>query len=143
MLGSMMTYGIKKTKIRAIVRGKSANTQVSSRRPEFYFVFSREYENPGAVMTGFSGYSATSPAEFMMVSMNIKENSREAVLGEIGMFSASTGASDKDIREYSFDKIKPGMYKVTPKIDLTNGEYCFYYAGNGGAGSKVFDFGVK
>lgn len=142
-LAGALTYGLKKTKIRAIIRGKSANMQVSTARPEFYFLFSREYGNAGAVMSGFSGYAATSPAEFMMISMNVKQNSREATLGEIGAFSASTGASDKDIREFAFEKIRPGLYKVTPKIDLTTGEYCFYYAGNAGAGNKVFDFGVK
>ena len=139
----MMTYGIKKAKIRAVIRGKSANMQVISKRPDFYFVFGRDYGNAGAAMSGFGGYAATSPAEFMMVSMAVKENSREAVLGEIGAFSTSTGASDKDVREYSFDKIKSGIYKVMPKTDLANGEYCFFYAGNSGAGSKVYDFGVK
>lgn len=141
--GTALTYGIKKSKIKAIVRGKSANTQVSSSRPEFYFVFSREYANSGAVMSGFGGYAATSPNEFMMISMKVKENSREATLGEFNAYSSSTGAQDKEIREYSFEKLKPGIYKVVPKIDLAPGEYCFYYAGNGGAGSKVFDFGVK
>lgn len=141
-LGTALTYGIKKTKIRAVIRGKSANLQVKTARPEFYFLFSREFGNAGAVMSGIAGYSATSPNEFMMISMKVKENSREATLGEIGAFSASTGASDKEIREFNFEKIRPGLYKVTPKADLTAGEYCFYYAGNGGAGSKVFDFGV-
>ena len=141
--GTALTYGIKKSKVRATVRGKSANTQVSTRRPEFYFVFSREYANPGAVMSGFGGYAATSPNEFMMIAMKVKSNSREAELGEYNAYSSSTGAADKDVREYSFDKLKPGLYKVVPKQDLGLGEYCFYYAGNGGAGSKVFDFGVK
>lgn len=138
-----LTYGIAKSKIRAIVRGKSANMQVSSRRPEFYFVFSREFSNPGAVMSGFGGYSATSPNEFMMIAMVVKGNSREATVGEFGAFSSSTGVADKEIREYSFEKIKPGLYKVVPKTDLTPGEYCFFYAGTGGAGGKVFDFSVK
>ena len=140
-LGSAMTYGIKKTKIRAVVRGKSANLQVKSARPEFYFIFSREYKNSGAVMAGsFYGYAATSPAEFMMVAMNIKENSREAILGEASVFGASSGAPDKYIREYSFEKIEPGVYKVVPKADLAPGEYCFYYAAGtlGLAGGKIF-----
>ncbi|MBK6724650.1 MAG: hypothetical protein IPG58_15695 [Acidobacteria bacterium] len=141
--GTALTYGIKKSKIRATVRGKSANTQVSTRRPEFYFVFSREFSNPGAVMSGFGGYSATSPNEFMMIQMKVKGNSREAELGEYNAYSSSTGAADKDVREYSFDKLKPGLYKVVPKTDLAVGEYCFYYAGTNGAGSKVFDFSVK
>lgn len=142
-LGSALTYGIKKSKIRAVVRGKSANMQVKSSRPEFYFIFSREYANSGAVMAGsFYGYAATSPAEFMMVAMNVKENSREAILGSVGLTGVSTGAPDKYVREYSFEKIKPGIFKVMPKVDLAAGEYCFYYAGAGGAASKVFDFSV-
>lgn len=141
--GAALTYGIKKSKIRAVVRGKSANLQIKSPRPEFYFIFSREYGNSGAIMAGgFAGYAATSPAEFMMVSMNVKNNSREAILGEVGAFSATTGAPDKYIREYSFEKIKPGVYKVVPKADLTPGEYGFYYAGAGGAASKIFDFSI-
>lgn len=143
-LGSALTYGIKKSKIRAVVRGKSANLQIKSPRPEFYFIFSREYGNSGATMAGgFAGYAATSPAEFMMVVMNVKDNSREAILGEVGAFSASTGAPDKYVREYSFEKIKPGVYKVVPKADLAPGEYGFYYAGAGGAASKIFDFSVS
>ncbi len=142
-LGTALTYGIMKTKIRAVIRGRSANMQVVSRRPEFYFVFSREYSNSAALMSGFGGYSATSPAEFMMIEMKVKQKSREAVLGEFSAYSSSTGAADRDIREYAFEKIKPGVYKVVPKTDLTTGEYCFYYAGTGGAGSKVFDFGIK
>jgi hypothetical protein len=147
-LMSTLTYGIKKTKFRAKVRGKSANLQTSNSKPEFYFVFNPEFKNSGATMAGlFWGMPATSPAEFLMVQMNQKDASREAVLGEYGVWTgASMGARDKDIREYSFEKLKPGVYKVVPKNDLTNGEYCFYYAGNvtgiGFAGGKVFDFSV-
>ncbi len=144
-----LTYGIKKTKYRAKVRGRSANMQVSSSKPEFYFVFNPEYKNSGATMAGglWWGMPATSPAEFMLVEMNQKEASREAVLGEFGAWTGmSMGARDKDIREYSFEKIKSGIYKVVPKTDLAPGEYCFYYAGNvaglGIAGGKVFDFSV-
>jgi len=37
VLGSVITYGIKKAKIRAVVRGKASNMQVESARPKFYF----------------------------------------------------------------------------------------------------------
>ncbi len=144
-----ITYGIKKTKFRAKVRGKSANMQISNTQPEFYFVFNPEYKNSGATMAGnlWLGMPATSPAEFILVQMNVKENSREAVMGEYGAFTGmSMGARDKDIREYAFEKIKSGIYKVVPKTALATGEYCFYYAGNvnglGLAGGKVFDFSV-
>lgn len=141
--GVIVTQGIKKAKFKAVVRGKSANLHTST-LPEFYFVFSREYSNSAAVMAGgFYGYAATSPAEFMMVQMEIKDKSRESIIGEFGAFGSSTGTPEKFIREFSFEKIKPGTYKVVPKTNLAVGEYCFFYAGAGGAMSKIFDFSVK
>lgn len=149
-LKGALTYGIMKSKMRAKVRGKSANLQSSSSQPVFYFVFNPDYKNSGATMAGglWWGMPATSPAEFMMVQMSVKQASREAVMGEYGTFTGmSTGARDKDIREYSFEKIKPGVYKVVPRNVLQPGEYCFYYAGNvaglGLAGGKVFDFSIS
>lgn len=147
---SAITSGIMKSKWRSKVRGKVANMQAATSQPSFYFVFSPEYKNSAATMAGglWWGMPATSPAEFVLVQMDVKKASREAVMGEYGLFSGmSTGAQDKDIREYSFEKIKTGIYKVTPKSNLQPGEYCFYFAGNvvglGFAGGKVFDFGVK
>lgn len=139
-----LTYGLKSTKIRAVVRGKSANLQTSKAQPEFYFVFNPEYRNSGAAMAGaFYGYAATSPAEFMMVKMDQKDKTRETVVGEIGAFSGTSGAPDKYVREFNFEKIKTGIYKVTPKINLGDGEYCFYYAASASSGTgKVFDFSV-
>ena len=147
-LKASLTFGIKKIKFKAKVRGRSANLNTTSSQPVFYFVFSQEYKNAGAAMSGFWGY-ATSPAEFLMVQMDVQSNSRQAVMGEVSAFTGSTsmGARDKDVREYSFEKVKPGTYRVVPKTNLAPGEYSFYYAGTitgyGFAGGKVFDFGVK
>lgn len=147
-LKGALTYGIMKSKFKAKIRQSSANLKAGS-TPVFYFVFSSEYRNSGATMAGgWYGMPATSPAEFVMVQMAVKDASREAIIGEYGAFSGvSTGTRDKDIREYAFEKIKTGVYKVTPKTTLSPGEYCFYYAGNvtglGLAGGKVFDFSVK
>jgi hypothetical protein len=144
--GTALTYGLKKTKMRAIVRGASANTATSNARPEFYFYFDKSLSNPGYAMAGFLAFGASSPAEFTMVRMQQKSNSREAVLGEFNAYTSSTGARDKDIVEYNFEKIRPGVFKVVPRSDLPPGEYCFYFtgtpAGLGFAGGKVFDFTI-
>jgi hypothetical protein len=146
---SSLTMGVMKTKIRAKVRGRAANMQIRGGVPTFYFVFNTDYKNSGAVMSGtsFLGMSANSPAEFLLVQMNVKQASREAVLGEVGAFTGvSMGARDEDVREYSFEKVTPGVYKVVPRSALPAGEYSFYYAGNvtgvGLAGGKVFDFSI-
>ena len=93
-------------------------------------------------MAGIGGYPATSPNEFILLAMDVKSKSREATLGEMSAYSMSTGARDKEVREFSFEKLRPGVYKVTPKEDLARGEYCFHYAGST-AGTKLFDFSVK
>lgn len=145
-LGTAITYGLKKTKMRAIVRGASANTVTSASRPEFYFYFDKSLSNPGYAMAGFLAFGASSPAEFTMVKMEQKKTTREAVLGEFNGYTSSTGARDKDIVEFSFEKIRAGVFKVIPKTDLPTGEYCFYFAGTpaglGFAGGKIFDFSI-
>lgn len=141
-LGSILSGGIIKGTIKAKLTRKSANLQTNSRRPEFYFVFSVESSNGAAVMSGIASGGATSPNEFALINMKIKSNSREASIGEFSIMGTSTGVKDSEAREFSFDKLSPGVYKVVPRIDLTPGEYCFFYAGANGAG-KVFDFGIK
>jgi hypothetical protein len=145
-LGTALTYGLKKTKMRAVVRGASANTITYTARPEFYFYFDKALSNPGYAMAGFLAFGASSPAEFTLVKMERKSNTRETVLGEFNAYTSSTGARSKDIVEFTFEKIRPGVFKVTPRIDLTPGEYCFYFAGTpqglGFAGGKIFDFSV-
>lgn len=147
LLGAI-TYGIAKTKIRAKVQRKSAMVQSNSPDPTFYFVFNPAYKDSGAAMAGgWWGLPATSPNEFVLVKMDVKENSREAVVGEYGTFSGvSSGTRDKDTREYAFEKLRAGLYRVTLTKALDPGEYCFYYAANvqgfGVGGGKLFDFGV-
>lgn len=145
-LGAAFSYGLAKSKVRASVRGAAANLVLDAARPEFHFYFDEDLAAPGLAMTSFAGLSATSPAEFVLVKMERKSNSRETVLMEVGMFGSSTGARDKDIREFSFEKLRAGVFKVTPKAALEPGEYCFYFAGAAGAygfaGGKLFDFSL-
>lgn len=145
-LGAAFSYGLAKSKMRATVRGASANLTIAQLRPEFYFHFDEDLSASGLAMTSFANFSAASPAEFVLVKMERKNNSRETVLMEIGMFGSSTGARDKDVREFTFEKLKPGVFKVTPKANLDPGEYCFYFAGVAGAygiaGGKLFDFSI-
>lgn len=138
---SALTYGLKKSKVRAVLRGNSANIQLTNRLPEFYFVFSLEHRNQGAVMGGFYGYAATSPNEFVLLSMRMKDKTREVTLGEFGRGQVQTGVKDSEVRDFSFEKVRPGVYRVVPKNDLAPGEYCFHYAGSA-QGTKIFDFGI-
>jgi hypothetical protein len=149
---SAMTYGIAKVKSKAVLRDAHARLQTENTRPVFYFYF--EEKNPGLSNSGNTwGSSSTSPNEFVLVKTEAKKNSRELVVGQFNAFGAQSGTLDKYVVPFDYEKVAPGVFKVTPRQPLTDGEYCFFYGGStplatygffgAGGGSKVFDFGVK
>jgi len=149
------------TKSKAAVRGTRANTRTAQERPVFWFCFEEaeagfSYQTSGAV----------SPSEFLLVEFVVNARRRERVF-EIGKFNVWTGsqagAPPKQLREVSYEKVKPGVYRSHVQGALDPGEYGFYYAGQaslsgfgigvamavGGVGapsagsSKIFAFGVE
>lgn len=148
---SAMTYGIAKVKSKAVLAGDHAKAQFDTTRPTFYFYF--EVTNSGLSNSGNIWQGASSsPNEFVLVKTEVKKNSRELVVGQMNAFGAQSGALDKYVQAFDYDKIAPGIYKVTPKANLSDGEYCFFYAGSAAmptygmasVGSpKVFDFGIS
>src|SRR3546814_8931753 len=80
-----------------------------------------------------------------------KKNGREARVGSFNIAGAKAGVMDKDRIAFSYDKVGPGVFKVSPEQALAPGEYGFLYfmGGGGGAGmqaaastTRVFDFSV-
>jgi hypothetical protein len=137
---SAITYGIAKVKFKAALNGKTAALQINEPRPVFYFYF----EVKGAGLST-SSYYATNPNEFSLVALNVKSNTREVTVSQANAFGAQSGTMDKAARAFAYEKIAPGVYKVTPQQDLTDGEYGFYNAAGVGpsGGAKIFDFGIK
>jgi hypothetical protein len=137
---SALTYGIAKVKFKAALNGQRAALQINDPRPVFYFYF--EVKGSGL---STSSYYATSPNEFSLVQLNMKSNTREVTVSQANAFGAQSGTMDKAARAFTFEKIAPGVYKVTPQQDLTDGEYGFYNAAGVGpsGGAKIFDFGIK
>ena len=148
-----MTYGIAKVKSKAVLSNANARLQLSTPRPVFYFYF--EVKNAGLSNSGsiYSSASSTSPNEFVLVKMDQKKNGRELTVGQFSVFGAESGTLDKYSRPFDYEKLAPGVYKVTPRIDLDEGEYGFFYGGStpiagygyygAGMSPKIFDFGVK
>lgn len=149
---SAMTYGIAKIKSKAVLSNSNARLQINNARPVFYFYF--EVKNSGLSNSGnvYSG-SSTSPNEFVLVKMDQKKNVRELTVGQANVFGAQSGTLDKYSRPFDYEKLAPGVYKVTPRIDLDDGEYGFFYGGStpiagygyfgAGISPKIFDFGVR
>ncbi len=151
---------IGKSKWKAVVRGERARLRVSEPRPVFYFYFERSPAAAGAgggsqtprepaPIRGIGFSAASGPNQFTLAKFETKNGEREIVIGEMGGLgtSISMGISNNDVIEFDFQKLAPGVYKVTPRADLEAGEYCFIYttpaAGAPSIGGQLFDFGVS
>jgi hypothetical protein len=148
MFTSAMTYGIHKAKQKAVVRGGRANVRITEELPTFYFYFEAKHgtlSNSGGLAGWFGGLST--PNQFSLVKLESDKDSRTLVVGEFGAFGASSGTRNKDVTEFDFTKVSPGIYKVVPRAALQPGEYCFFYTGQntamGAGGGNLFDFGIN
>jgi len=98
----------------------------------------------------FTGAPITSPNQFVLLKLDAKKSTRETIVLEEGAFAGSSGTHQKPITTFKSERIRPGLYKVTPDKDLEPGEYCFLaglsIGGAAAAGAaqplQIFDFGV-
>jgi hypothetical protein len=78
-----------------------------------------------------------------------RRTSEKRLLSQANAFGSQSGSQDKATVQFTFTKLRPGVYKVTPNAPLQPGEYCFLSAEMGGAfapgaaaANKLFDFGI-
>jgi hypothetical protein len=147
VFASAMTYGIAKMKMKAVLRGAHANARVQDPQPVFYFYF----EEKGAGLSQASGiFGGTStPNEYTLLRFDVKGDTRETIIGKVNAFGASEGTDDKAVTNFTYTKLRPGVYKVVLTSSLEPGEYGFISSGGSVAvgpmgsttNSRVFDFG--
>ncbi|MGZ3874884.1 MAG: hypothetical protein ACXVJD_18330 [Mucilaginibacter sp.] len=147
-----ISYGVAKTKAKAVLSSAQANFRISSKTPTFYFIFPHtQGGNFASQSSSGSWYSdATSPNEFLLVRFKVKEKSREIVTGSYGTYSGFSGGIDDDNKvAFRSEKVSPGIYKVYLENVLTDREYAFMFAGTaqtvqgGTTSQKAFDFSVQ
>lgn len=144
VLGAALTSGISKAKMKAVVSSAEASLRICDANVEFYFVF--EKQTGSLANAGQWWSSLTSPNEFTLIRLDKKDNRREVVTAAMGAFGAQTGTDEKAVIPFTLTRIKPGVYRVVPRSPLAPGEYAFFPASIGGAGTaganRLFDFGV-
>lgn len=153
MLATAMTYGIKKTKTKAIIPGARAGIRVNDASPTFYFYFDDKQAGLGKTYFGVGNLS--NPNQFALVKLEVKRSDRETIIGEYGAFGASSGTDSNAMIQFKSERIRAGLYRVTVS-DMKPGEYCFLASGGmimtGPAaaygagvttGTDIFDFGVS
>ena len=142
-----LTYGIAKVRYKTVLPGAHSRLRIETRRPTFYFYF--DVPNAGLSNSGTAWGPATSAGEFLLARMDAKKATRELTVGENGQYTGQRyGVSEKATQPFDFERLAPGVYRVVPKRDLEDGEYCFLYGGSvatsgAGGGPKLFDFSIK
>ena len=148
---SGLTYGIKSTKSKAMIRGARSQVRTNQRQLTFYFCFEEAQAGLSYQTTG-----AVNPSEFLLIAFDVlrKKNQRSFVTGKLNAWTGAQGGSPpKQLRQVEYTKLAPGVYEVTSE-SLDPGEYAFYYGGgqttlvgffgasfSTGSG-KIFAFGV-
>jgi hypothetical protein len=139
-IGLFMQFG-QTIKQKTLIRGAHAELTTTNRQPTFYFYF----EHTQAGLSDNNG--ATSPNEYTLAQFELEnDNQRSLVMSSLNAYSGMQhGADGKAVRSFDYQKLSPGIYKLSPKQDLADGEYGFFYAGTSrdASGGKVFDFGIK
>lgn len=136
--------GLGKRKTKANLPGRNADMQIDESEPVFYFYLDA---SSGGLNTS-SGIPST-PNEFALVRFNLRSDNREITIAKANAYSAKGGLSDEYVIEFDSQDLGNGIFKITPKSSLSNGEYAFYLLNSGNSnasmaiGSKFFDFGVK
>jgi hypothetical protein len=144
MLKTMASQGLAKQRMKAVLRGPHAPTQLSDTKPVFYFYFDKD-ASPGTLMS--MSPEPKSPRDYLLVKLEVTKKDRELETMEAGITGTNMNATTKTAVSFSSDKIAPGAYKVTVDSPLGPGEYCFF-SGSGTMGpmaatGHVYDFGVS
>jgi hypothetical protein len=141
---SQMTYGIGKVKTKANLPGRNANLQLTNTAPTFYFYLD---VTSGGLNTA-SGIPSD-PNEFTLVRFNVRSDNREVTIGKSNAFGGKGGLSDEYVVQFKAEDLGNGIFRITPAVALTKGEYGFYLVNSGNSnasaavGSKFFDFGIN
>lgn len=141
---SITPFGLGKVKTKANLPGTTSKLQLGSPNPVFYFYL----DNKSGGLNTASGIPAT-PAEFALIRFNIRSDNREVTIAKANAYGAKGGLSDEYVVEFNAEDLGNGIFRVTPKTALKNGEYAFYLLNSGNSnasaavGAKFFDFGIK
>ncbi len=140
-LGTALTYGIAKTKIKVEFAGITSPYIFSDGKAQFRFYFGMVPANKIMKLYMFS--NSYSIRDFSVSKFLVKKDKRQLIQGSYSLFSGvSTGVEYDNTVKIDHKEIREGVYDVT--VTAQPGEYCFVFTNNGvGAYNSVFDFTIK
>lgn len=134
-------------KSQVILSGSKSELQLTEPKPVFYLYLGHMQQAVNAGDAAMEFAAAQNPKEIVLsqflVKVNKNHDERLLVTGTHNAYAGSTfGIEQKAIRLFDSEEIADGIYKITPKDDLTPGEYSFSAANNRGYG-RFFTFGIQ
>jgi PEGA domain/PDZ domain len=131
LLVSGLTAGIKTRKQNVQLLGPRAQTVING-KPVFYFIPPRQEADAGV-----------NAGDLVLVRLEEKAERRQFEIGAQGLARASSGISITHQIQLFRSEAKPGVYTITPALELGNGEYALYLARGEGMQAYVYDFSVS
>lgn len=153
-----------KKKVKAIIAGNNSNTTVDN-NPVFVFYFGDGLEeksepaqpvnqnDPMAMIRALQNMSIaekvefssiSSPNEIRLVQTEVSSKERTFVASASSGMIKETGIDSDYVRDFKFEKLATGLYKVFFEKPLVKGEYLFVQAGIMlGQGQYIYDFSVE
>ena len=134
-------------KTQIILNSSKSDLQLSERKPTFYLYLGRNQYAVGQDYGAAEFAAVESPHEIILAQFTVKttkgHDERLLVTGSHNAYAGSTfGIEVKAQRAFESEQVADGIYKVTPKEDLADGEYAFCSAMSKGHG-RFFTFGVQ
>jgi hypothetical protein len=129
-MASAWSGGLASSHEDAIIKGETSQTVIHDLNPVFYCYFEKDNINPKL---------------FVLVQFIQKKGNRLLVVGSHNAYGSSQGVSEKQVVEFTYEKLSNGIFKVIPKEKLEDGgEYCFYYIGKAESNfaGGFYDFGI-
>ena len=120
--------------------GAKSKLELADRRPVFYFYFvtGQQLASQGG---SYEFLNAQSPDAFMLTRFQVRDNQRQLSISKGNAWYQSRGINTS-LRGFEAEKVADGIYKVTFKKDLANGQYAFSSANGQGYG-QCFPFGIS
>ena len=121
--GAYFTFGLSSAKAKINIEGSNSENTVASTKPTFVFKFGDK--NP---ITGDLFANEENVTRSLLVKIKIKGKQRSIIAGKYGLTQIKTNVDSKDIIALKLESKGNGIYEVTPREALEDGEeYAFYY----------------
>jgi hypothetical protein len=131
LLVSTLTVGIKTSKANVQLLGPHAQTAIGG-KPVFYFIPPKQEADAGV-----------NAGDLVLLRLEAKPKRRQFEIGAKGAWRASSGISITHQIQLFRSEAKPGIYTITPTLELGKGEYALYLARGEGMQAYVYDFSVS